>query len=179
VESDAVLVYPKKRLEARKAILEALKEHKTPETGIGYNILFDKVSGTIGSRSTFDKYLSELQRDSLVDKIMDYRHKKGVIIHAQPSADYELQTIQLIEELKRIFNRKNMKSVVSERDVFDKKTLRYNVNIRMVSNCIYLAHKTLAEMVPKIAEKFGDNPFIKTTETDGNIQIDIKNTNED
>jgi len=168
------LVYPKSKLKARKAILEALKEHNSPETGIGYNKLFDMVKEKIKSRATFHKYLYELIHELLVTKALDNRHmdRHAIIIFREPGSDFELQTIRLIEKLKKIFNRKDLKKIVSEEEDF------INENIKIISNCIFLAHKTLAEMVPNIPKKFGKNPFIKTIAADGNIQIDFKNSNE-
>jgi len=172
------LVYPTQRFEARKAILEALKEHTSAESGIGYNMLFDKVRDKIGSRATYEKYLSELQHEGYVTKEMDPSHRRAVVLYRLPEAsDYELFTLHLIDKISKALSRKKVKSILYNEKEFG--IIRYTSqkNVEVVLNCIFWAHKTLAKMLPKIQATYGDVPFIRTVEVDGKIQLELKSAN--
>jgi hypothetical protein len=71
-----------------------LKDCTSLETGLGYNVLFERTQGKIGSRRTFDKYLKELESDGVVHNDKDPRHKKGRSIYLN-SANAKTETLLL------------------------------------------------------------------------------------
>lgn len=169
------MVYPKQRFQARKAILEALNEHTSVETGIGYNMLFEKVRDKIGSRATFEKYLSQLQHECYVTKEDDPRHKKGVVIYRlKEASDFELLTLQLIDRLNDLFEDKNVRGIEYDENKFGKLAPFCRRNVEIIGNCVLLIHGTFTKMLPKVESKYGQNPFIKAFEQNGNIHFDFK-----
>jgi len=175
------LVYPKQEFRFRKAILEVLKENTSPETGIGYNMLFDRVKDTVKSKMTFESYLSDLQRDGYVQKIQDPRHKKGVVIFRNSKASkFELLTIQLIQDLLELFGRtesfgrKSIKTLVYDEKKYEKLDYASMWNLEAVANCLLSSHEALIKMLPKIEELHGEIPFIRALEKDGKILLEFK-----
>lgn len=172
------MVYPTQRFEARKAILEALKEHASAETGIGYNMLFDKVRDKIRSRATFEKYLSQLQHEGYVTKEMDPRHGRAVVLYRLPEAsDFELLTLHLIDNISNALRRKKVKPILYDEEEFGKIRYTSQRNVEIVLNCIFWTHKTLNKMLPRIEATYGGTPFIRTIEVDGKIQLEFKTAN--
>lgn len=169
------MVYPTQRFEARKAVLEALKKHTSPETGIGYNKLFDKVKDKIGSKATFSKYLSELQNEMYVTKIPDPKHGRAVVLYRLPEAsDYELRTLRLIDKIWKASTEKEVKPILYDEKEFGKIRYESQRNVEIVLNCIFWTQKTLTKMLPKIQAKYGKAPFVRTVEVDGKIQVEFK-----
>ena len=165
----------------RKVILEALKENTSAETGIGYNLLFDKVKDRVRSKTTFDNYLSDLQHDGYVTKQDDPRHKKGVIIYRIPRAsELELLTIQVIGDIFDMFERseydrrKKIKTVEYDKDELKEIDHPSRWNLEAIANCIFLSQKSLIEMLPKIEKLYGKHPFIRTIEKDRKIHLQFK-----
>jgi len=169
------LVYPTQRLEARKAILEALEEHVNLETGIGYNLLFEKVKDKIGSRATFEKYLSKLQREGYVTKQEDPHHKRAVILYRLSEAsDFELLTLHLSDKLSKAFKRKEVKPILYDEKELGKIGYTSKKNVEIVLNCVFLSYRTLIKMLPKIEETQGITPFVRTVEVNRKIKLDMK-----
>lgn len=106
------MVQPSQSSKTKTAILEALKDHTSPEKAIGYNKLFDVVSDRVGgSRRTFHKYLGELVTTGAVKKDKDPRHKAGVIIYRTEAATQEQVLIELTD---RIFAMTKPSSILKE-----------------------------------------------------------------
>ena len=175
------LVYPKQEFKVRKVILGALEKNTSAETGIGYNVLFDRVKETVRSRATFDNYLTDLQHDGYVAKEDDPRHKKGVVIYRIPNAsELELLTIQMIRNILDLFERsksdrrRTIKSMEYDEDAFGEIDNASRWNLNAVVNCILLSQKTLAKMLPKIKELYGETPFIKALEKNKKIHLQLK-----
>ncbi len=169
------MVYPTQRSKARKAILEALEEHISLESGIGYNMLFEKVEGKIGSRATFEKYLSELQHEGYVTKQDDPHHKRAVILYRLPEAsDFELLTLHLSEKLSKALKRKEVKPILHDEKELGEIGYTSKKNVEIILNCIFLTYRTLIKMLPKIEEIHGRDPFIRIVEANGKIKFDLK-----
>lgn len=170
-----MMVYPKQKFRVRRAILKALTEHTSAEKGIGYNMLFDKVRDEVGSRSTFDKYLKELQHECYVTKEADPRHKTGVVIHRlEKASNFELLTLQLIERLNDLFEGENVGPVEYDENKFGMLDLGCRRNIEIIGNCILSAHETFIKMLPKAKSTYGPNPFISAFEHNGSIHFEFK-----
>lgn len=178
------LVYPKQEFKVRKAILKALEENTGVESGIGYNVLFERVKDKVGSKATFDSYLVDLQHDGYVTKVDDRRHKRGVVIYRIPEAsELEILTIQMIEEIFDMFERteydrrKTIKPIEYDEDKIGKEFDYPSMwNLKAVANCILTSQRTLAKMLPKIRELYGETPFIKASEKNGKILLQFKPT---
>lgn len=167
------MVYPNQKIKARKAILVALQDSvEKPEQGLGYNLLFEKVKEEIGSRATFSKYLDELQHESYVSKTDDPRHKKGVVIYRLESSIFELQTIEFIEKLEAILEKRNLKSLRIDPSLEPLKP-GSKQNVQTVANCITLAHMTLFKMVGKIQAQYGSSPYVRAVEN-AKVVLDFK-----
>jgi len=150
------MVYPTQQFEARKAILEGLKNCTSTETGIGYNMLFDKVRAKIGSRATFEKYLSELKNEGYVTKEMDPSHRRAVVLYRLPEAsDFELFTLDLIDKISKAFRRRKSKPILYDEIKFGEIKYASRKNVEIVLNCIFWAHKTLTKMLPIIQKTYG------------------------
>jgi len=177
------LVYPKQEIRFRRLILEALVRNTSAETGIGYNVLFDKVKDEIKSKATFESYLSDLEHDGIVHKESDPRHKKGVVIYKNPKAsDLELLTIQMLEDIFSLFDRsdsdrrKTIKPMMYDEGIFGEIDRPSRWNLEAVANCLSLTQKTLTKMLPKIKDLYGEAPFIKTVEKDKRIYLQFTPT---
>ena len=177
------LVYPKQEFLVRKVILEALRKNTSAEKGVGYNLLFDKVKDRVRSKATFDNYLTDLEHDGYVTKEDDPRHKKGVVIYRIPNAsELELLTIQMIRNILDLFQRsksdrrKTIKSMEYDEDTFGEIDNASRWNLNAVVNCIFLSQKTVAKMLPKLKELYGETPFIKALEKNRKIHLQFKSS---
>jgi DNA-binding MarR family transcriptional regulator len=165
------MVFPNRRITARKSILEALREHDNPENGIGYNLLFEKVKGNIGSRTTFEKYLKELQQEGYIAKEEDPRHKRGVIIYRLKESKYELMTIHFMLKLKALFETKRIKQLEIDKKLGSKKLTK---NVQVIANCLTLTYNTLIKMLPEIKTQYGPHPYLSIVEKGNKILLNFK-----
>ena len=175
------MVYPRQEFRVREVILIALKKYTSPETGVGYNVLFDGVKDRVRSKATFDHYLVDLQQDGYVTKVDDPRHKKGVVIYRIPKAsEFELLTIQMIGNIFDLFRRskserrKTIKSMEYDENTFGEIDNASRWNLDAAVNCVLLSQKTLVKMLPKIKELYGETPFIRVLERNGKIHLQFK-----
>lgn len=168
------MVYPKQELQVRKAILEALKDCTSAETGIGYNLLFDKVSHEVGSKATFNKYLSELLHDEYITKTLDPRHKRGVVIYRWKGSELELLKLELIDGMRDIFKERDLKPIEVDEDKLGEIKRASRGNVKILINAILSIHQTLMKMLPKIKEHYGSNPYVKVFEENGKIHLDFQ-----
>ena len=167
-------MYPKQETQVRKAILEGLEDCTSPETGIGYNLLFDRIRDEVGSKATFNKYLSHLAREGYITKMEDPRHKRGVVLYRLAGSESELQKLDLITQLSNLFRRRDLKPIEVNEETkgeFDYETRR---NFEIICNAILSSHSTLMKMLPNIEENYGPNPYIKVSEKKGKIHLDFK-----
>jgi hypothetical protein len=72
------------RVLARKEILKALEVSSIQGKGLGYNDLFKRVKRIVKSRPTFEKYLSDLLHDHIIEKRRDPQDRRAVRIIANP-----------------------------------------------------------------------------------------------
>lgn len=169
------MVYPKHKFRVRRAILKALTEHTSAENGIGYNMLFDKVRDEVGSRSTFEKYLKQLQHEGYVTKEEDPRHKRGVVIYRlEEASNFELLTLQLIDRLNNLLEGENVKPIEYDENKFGTLALGCRRNVEVIGNCILSVHETFTQMLPKVKNTYGPNPFIRAFEHNGSIHFDLR-----
>lgn len=168
------MVYPKQEIQVRKAILEGLEDCRSPETGIGYNLLFDRVSNKVGSKATFNKYLEDLKHEGYVTKTGDPRHKGGVVIYRMAGSEFELQRLELMEKLLETLKGRELKTIQLDEKEFGKLEYALKRNVEIVCNAILLSHQTITSMLPKIEANYGSHPYIKISEEKGKIRLDLR-----
>jgi hypothetical protein len=168
------MVYPSQEIDAKKTILNSLEKCYDAQSGIGYNVLFERVKDKI-SRITFQKYLQELIDNHVVLKELDPRHKRGVVIFLNEEASkYERLLLDLTEKFRNLLREGGAKQIEFEHGEW-KLTSESKRRIGVVANCIMLAHETLLEMLPYTKESYGLNPFIRVVEQkDGTVRFEFK-----
>jgi len=83
---------------AKYCILRIVSQH---QHGIRYNALFDQVKPDIGSRMTFEKYLTELEKiDHAIDRKPDPEDSRAKLIVANPETTR--RKMILLDGLKKI-----------------------------------------------------------------------------
>ena len=168
------MVYPKQEIQVRKAILEGLEDCTSQETGIGYNLLFDRVRDRVGSKATFNKYLNDLKLEGYVTKAEDRRHRGGVVIYRMPESESELQRLELAEKLLETLKGRELKPVELDEKEVGELTHASEINLEIICNTLLYSHQTLTSMLPYIEDHYGPHPYIKISEEKGRISLDFR-----
>ncbi len=97
------MVYPNSELKVKNAIKKALAKSVSEETGVGFNVLFDKVRKDGVTLRTFTKYLRHLIDDGVVVRQPDPRHKKGVTLFLRKDlAEVDRVLLELRTNLEKV-----------------------------------------------------------------------------
>jgi len=164
--------YPPQEANVKEAVLSILRDHTSRESGLGYNLLFDRTKNRLGklSLTTFNRYLQELVHDGAVKKEDDPRHRRGVVIYRNAGAAKSFELLfELQARLRQILEEKKVVPGVTEYDT----TPEANRNLWVLLNCGEVAHKVLFKLIG-----LRQDLFVRFTRTNGRIRLEVRKPEE-
>lgn len=165
--------YPLQEANVKEAVLSVLKEHTKLETGLGYNVLFERTKNKLGklSLTTFNHYLKELIDDEIVNKQPDPRHRRGVVIYRNIEAAESFRLVlELQTKLREILQEKKVIPGVTEYDT----TPEARNNLWAIMNCGEVIHKILFRML-----RLRQDLFVRFTRTNSKIRLEVRKPREE
>lgn len=162
------MVFPSMEIKVKKAILDALKEHMSKETALGYNRLFEKIKGEVKSRATFQKYLTKLENAGVIKKVPDPAHGKAVLIYRTDEANVEQLILDMADKIRDVLSRGNVEKVTW--DIYGKFPPEIWERVQKIINVVDVAHTYLfkALNLPQA------DLWVKTTRENGKLILKIR-----